>query len=69
MLPRRRILEKNVYLCRTQRASPGSGKSSDGGDYKNSTILLVVSIKIGTKNEKCLLFQFDKIGSVYLLSL
>ena len=69
MLQKRQILKKNVYLCRTQRASLGSCKSSDEVDYKNSTTLLVVSIKIETKREKRLLFQFSKIGSVYLSSL
>ena len=34
-----------------------------------STILFIVSIKIGTKNKECLLFQFYEIDSVYLFSL
>lgn len=40
-----------------------------GSDYKYSTILFIVSIKLGTKNKECLLFQFYEIDSVYLSSL
>ena len=31
-------------------------------------MLFIVSIKIGTKNKECLLFQFYKIESVYYFS-
>ena len=34
-----------------------------------STILFIVSIKLGTKNKECLLFLFYEIDSVYLSSL
>ena len=55
------------FLFRKIGAKVESGKVSS--DYKNSTILFIVSIKIGTKNKECLLFQFYKIESVYLSSL
>ncbi len=55
------------FLFRKIGAKVESGKVSS--DYKNSTILFIVSIKIGTKNKECLLFQFYKIESVNLSSL
>ena len=55
------------FLFRKIGAKVESGKVSS--DYKNSTILFIVSIKIGTKNKECLLFQFYIIESVYLSSL
>ena len=51
--------ENNANLTKNQAQST----------HKSSTILFIVSIKIGTKNKECLLFQFYKIDSVYLSSL
>ena len=62
-----KLIVSTFLVYKVKKCLLKSGKVKwKGSDYKYSTILFIVSIKLETKNKECLLFQFYEIDSVYL---